>query len=161
MKIPIKRVEPKAVTQTCSRSSIRFDDRGPQNQLQQRAGESVAVKQLKSLQGLANLSIAAARSPIQLAGQPGEFASQERLDDHYQKHCVENNDAGGDYGSAAEYEQAAIAITKSVEGKRNKGGGVSYYNDATNQYVVMNKPGGFIQTMYVCDKSKYTDGLAE
>lgn len=124
------------------------------------ANSSPQIKQLRAVQVLANSHNQQTTLPIQFFGKVGEFLDKERLDAHYQKHCVDDNNSGGVYASAAEYETAAIDITKTVAGKANKGGGVSYWKESTKQFVTVSKPaGGYIQTLFTKEKADYEAGL--
>ena len=112
------------------------------------------VVQGKSAEGLLNQyaapSPAAASSggAVQFAGQQGEFQTQQKLDDHYDKHQTQQSDSGGNYGDSDAYEQAAMAIVNGGYTHTGSKGSTTYYwKDSTSQFVAVR--GGYIRTMFV------------
>lgn len=84
---------------------------------------------------------------------------------HYQKHVLEEGNAGGDYADVFEYEAAADAIVNGdydemghhIDGSGSK----VYWKEATQQFVVTTADGKII-TMFAPERGKdyFYDNLA-
>lgn len=95
-----------------------------------------------------------ASAHLQRVGGTNEFANDDRLNEHFDKHVTNQQDAGDDYADGDAYEKAAKAIIDGDHDETRTGGdGTTYYwKNSTEQIVAVR--GGILRTMFVPTRGK-------